>query len=124
MRFLPREFTIPEAPRADEFFLTPLRADHVVLDYEAVMNSHERRWQLFGHPPAWPGLGRGGRARLGRHRLRRGGQPRRRERAGRRQHRDGAGGRGALRGSLRGWPRSGAQLRPLPYAGAGWSACH
>lgn len=54
MPFLPRDFVIPEPPRTDEFALTPLRVDHLVLDYEAVMSSRERLWQLFGSAWGWP----------------------------------------------------------------------
>lgn len=54
MPFLPRDFVIPEPPTTDEFMLTPLRVDHVVLDFEAVMSSRERLWQLFGSRWGWP----------------------------------------------------------------------
>ena len=54
MPFLPRDFVIPEPPSTDEFMLTPLRVDHLVLDYEAVMSSRERLWQLFGPGWGWP----------------------------------------------------------------------
>jgi hypothetical protein len=54
MPFLPRDFVIPEPPATDEFMLTPLRVDHLVLDYEAVMSSRERLWQLFGPGWGWP----------------------------------------------------------------------
>lgn len=54
MSFLPREFAIPTPPSTDEFVLTPLRVDHVVLDYEAVMSSRERLWSLFGAGWGWP----------------------------------------------------------------------
>ncbi len=54
MPFLPRDFVIPEPPSTDEFMLTPLRVDHLVLDYEAVMSSREHLWQLFGPGWGWP----------------------------------------------------------------------
>jgi hypothetical protein len=54
MPFLPREFQVPEPPATSEFVLTPLRVDHVVLDYDAVMSSRERLWQLFGPGWGWP----------------------------------------------------------------------
>jgi hypothetical protein len=54
MAFIPRDFVIPEPPATDEFVLTPLRVDHVVLDYEAVMSSRERLWSLFGEGWGWP----------------------------------------------------------------------
>jgi hypothetical protein len=54
MPFLPRDFRIPDPPATDEFLLTPLRVDHLVLDYEAVMSSRERLWQLFGDGWGWP----------------------------------------------------------------------
>ena len=54
MPFLPRDFVIPEPPATDEFMLTPLRVDHLVLDYEAVMSSRDRLWQLFGPVWGWP----------------------------------------------------------------------
>jgi hypothetical protein len=54
MPFLPRSFLIPEPPRTAEFVLTPLRVDHLVLDYEAVMSSRERLWTLFGPGWGWP----------------------------------------------------------------------
>jgi hypothetical protein len=54
MPFLPRHFVIPEPPGTDEFMLTPLRVDHLVLDFEAVMSSRERLWQLFGPGWGWP----------------------------------------------------------------------
>jgi hypothetical protein len=54
MPFLPRDFVIPEPPATDEFLLTPLRVDHVVLDFDAVMSSRERLWQLFGPGWGWP----------------------------------------------------------------------
>jgi len=54
MPFLPRGFVIPEPPATDEFMLTPLRVDHLVLDYEAVRSSRERLWQLFGPSWGWP----------------------------------------------------------------------
>lgn len=54
MPFPPRDFVIPEPPGTDEFMLTPLRVDHLVLDFEAVMSSRERLWQLFGPGWGWP----------------------------------------------------------------------
>ncbi len=54
MPFLPREFVIPDPPATAEFMLTPLRVDHVVLDYDAVMSSRERLWSLFGAGWGWP----------------------------------------------------------------------
>ena len=54
MAFLPRDFAIPEPPATTEFRLVPLRVDHLVLDYEAVMSSRERLWQLFGAGWGWP----------------------------------------------------------------------
>jgi hypothetical protein len=54
MAWLPREFAIPAPPATAEFLLTPLRVDHVVLDYEAVMSSRERLWSLFGPGWGWP----------------------------------------------------------------------
>jgi hypothetical protein len=54
MAFLARDFAIPEPPATAEFRLTPLRVDHLVLDYEAVMSSRERLWQLFGAGWGWP----------------------------------------------------------------------
>jgi hypothetical protein len=54
MPFLPRDFVIPDPPATHEFMLTPLRVDHVVLDFEAVMSSRERLWQLFGPGWGWP----------------------------------------------------------------------
>jgi hypothetical protein len=57
MTWLPHDFEIPAAPRTSEFLLTPLRVDHVVLDYEAVMSSRERLWQLFGCGWGWPRAG-------------------------------------------------------------------
>jgi hypothetical protein len=54
MPFLPRDFVLPEPPGTDKFMLTPLRLDHLVLDFEAVMSSRERLWQLFGPGWGWP----------------------------------------------------------------------
>jgi len=54
MAFLPRDFTIPEPPATAEFRFTPLRVDHLVLDYDAVMSSRERLWQIFGAGWGWP----------------------------------------------------------------------
>ena len=54
MPFLPKSFALPAPPATDEFLLTPLRVDHVVLDYEAVMSSRERLWGLFGAGWGWP----------------------------------------------------------------------
>ncbi len=54
MPFLPKTFEVPPAPATDEFLLTPLRVDHVVLDFEAVMVSRQRLWALFGEPWGWP----------------------------------------------------------------------
>ncbi len=54
MPFLPPDFEIPAPPATDEFVLTPLRVDHLVLDYEAVMSSRERLWTLFGAGWGWP----------------------------------------------------------------------
>ncbi len=51
---LPRDFEIPAAPATPEFKLTPLRVDHAVLDYEAVMSSRERLWTMFGAGWGWP----------------------------------------------------------------------
>ncbi len=42
MPFLPLGFVIPEPPATDEFMLAPLRVDHLVPDFEAVMSSRER----------------------------------------------------------------------------------
>jgi len=54
MSFVAPDFVIPEPPGSAGFLLTPLRVDHVVLDYEAVMSSRERLWQLFGAGWGWP----------------------------------------------------------------------
>ncbi len=54
MPFLPSDFEIPAAPATPEFKLTPLRVDHLVLDYEAVMSSRERLRALFGAGGEWP----------------------------------------------------------------------
>jgi hypothetical protein len=54
MPFLPHDFTIPAPPANAEFMLVPLRVDHLVLDYEAVMSSRERLWSLFGAGWGWP----------------------------------------------------------------------
>jgi len=54
MAFLQRDFAVPEPPATVEFHLTPLRVDHLVLDYEAVMSSRDRLWQLFGAGWGWP----------------------------------------------------------------------
>ncbi len=54
MALLPADTPVPAPPRGDEFLLTPLRVDHVVLDYEAVMSSRERLWTLFGAGWGWP----------------------------------------------------------------------
>jgi hypothetical protein len=54
MSFVAADFIIPDAPGTAEFLLTPLRVDHVVLDFEAVMSSRERLWQLFGAGWGWP----------------------------------------------------------------------
>ena len=54
MPFLAREFVIPQPPATAEFMLTPLRVDHVVLDFDAVMTSRERLWSLFGAGWGWP----------------------------------------------------------------------
>lgn len=54
MTFLPRDFVIPAPPATGEFLLTPLRVDHLVLDYEAVTSSRDRLWQLFGQAWGWP----------------------------------------------------------------------
>ena len=54
MRFVPADFVIPEPPGTPEFLLTPLRVDHVVLDFDAVMSSRDRLWQLFGEGWGWP----------------------------------------------------------------------
>lgn len=54
MPFLPPDFEIPAPPATDEFVLTPLRVDHLVLDYDAVMSSRERLWTLFGAGWGWP----------------------------------------------------------------------
>jgi hypothetical protein len=54
MRFVAADFVIPEPPGTAEFLLTPLRVDHIVLDFEAVMSSRERLWQLFGAGWGWP----------------------------------------------------------------------
>jgi hypothetical protein len=54
MTFIPHDFAIPGPPATPEFLLTPLRVDHVVLDYEAVMSSRERLWSLFGESWGWP----------------------------------------------------------------------
>lgn len=54
MPFLPRDFAIPDPPATDEFLLTPLRVDHVVIDYDAVMSSRERLWTIFGPGWGWP----------------------------------------------------------------------
>lgn len=47
MPFLPRRFTPPEPPRTGEFFRTPWRVHHLVLDDEPVMISRRRLWQSF-----------------------------------------------------------------------------
>jgi hypothetical protein len=52
--FVARDFVVPGPPACDEFVLTPLRVDLVVLDYEAVMSSRERLWSLFGAGWGWP----------------------------------------------------------------------
>ncbi len=54
MTFLPKTFELPAPPATDEFLLTPLRVDHVVLDFDAVMSSRERLWSLFGPGWGWP----------------------------------------------------------------------
>ena len=54
MAFLPRDFVIPAPPAGADFLLTPLAVEHLVLDYEAVMSSRERLWQLFGQAWGWP----------------------------------------------------------------------
>jgi len=54
MAFLQRDFAVPEPPATVEFHLTPLRVDHLVLDFEAVMSSRDRLWQLFGAGWGWP----------------------------------------------------------------------
>jgi hypothetical protein len=54
LSWLPPDFAIPLPPATGEFVLTPLRVDHVVLDYEAVMSSRERLWSLFGSGWGWP----------------------------------------------------------------------
>jgi hypothetical protein len=51
---LPSDFAIPDPPPHADFVVTPLRIDHIVLDYDAVMSSQAELWSLFGPGWGWP----------------------------------------------------------------------
>ena len=54
MAFLPNEFTVPEFHETERFRLRSITVHDVVKDYDAVMSSRERLWQLFGEAWGWP----------------------------------------------------------------------
>ena len=54
MPFLPRDFEPPTLLQTDRFRIRPITIHDVIKDYDAVMTSRERLWELFGDAWGWP----------------------------------------------------------------------
>ena len=54
MSWLPPDFEPPLLLETARFRLRPLSADDVDKDYDAVISSRERLWQMFGEAWGWP----------------------------------------------------------------------
>src|SRR5690242_5183601 len=54
MPFVPRDFEVPQALETERARIRPLTVNDVVKDFDAVMSSRERLWQLFGEGWRWP----------------------------------------------------------------------
>lgn len=54
MPFLPSDFAVPVPLETERFRIRPITVNDVVKDYDAVMSSRERLWDLFGETWGWP----------------------------------------------------------------------